>query len=208
MDEPVELTKSNVQMKRVVLFTLCMVMLYACASTRKTTQSSEVLDVSTEKTESESSNIERLIDTTKTDKKKITITEIEFYPPNVAEPNVGKPDEPPKPSESNVQGVSLDNIGSINKGAIKSIKQTTIEADTEEKGESRESESSESAKSEAVVSNSEKTTNNEVEPAPDPYRWRYIFYILLIALGVLLYLKRVPILNWIKTILSGIRKIF
>lgn len=186
---------------------LCFMLLYACASTKKTTQTHELLDVSTEKTESEASNIERFVDTTKTDKKKITITEIEFYPP-ISQPNIDKPDEPPKQNESNAKGVSLSNIGNIDNAAIKSIKQTTIEADTEEKGESRESESNESAKSEAVISNSEKNTNNEVAPAPDPYRWRYIFYILIVALIVLLYLKRVPILNWIKTILSNVRRIF
>jgi hypothetical protein len=36
----------------------------------------------------------------------------------------------------------------------------------------------------------------------------YIFYILVLISIALLYLKRVPVLNWIKTILSSIRKIF
>lgn len=205
MDEPVELTKSNVQMKRVVLFIFCIIMLYACASTRKTTQSSEVFDVSTEKTESESSNVERFIDTTKTDKKKITITEIEFCPPTVNNESPGIDD---KPKASNVSGLSLPNIGNIDNATIKSIKQTTIESESETKGESNESSSTANIISEAVLENTEKKVMINEEPAPDPYKWRYIFYILLIGVAALLYFKRVPVMNWIKTILSGIRKIF
>ncbi|WP_289300850.1 hypothetical protein, partial [uncultured Muribaculum sp.] len=45
-------------------------------------------------------------------------------------------------------------------------------------------------------------------PAPDPNRWRYAFYVSLLFVAVLLYLKRVPILNWIKKILAGLRRIF
>lgn len=193
-------------MKKIAFIIGCIFVIIGCSTTKKTMQTHESLGVSTEKTESKASHVERFVDTTKTDKKKITITEIEFYPPT---PNIDKPDEePPKQNESNAKGVSLSNIGNIDNAAIKSIKQTTIEADTEEKGESRESESNESAKNEAIISNSEKNTNSEVAPAPDPYRWRYIFYILIVALIVLLYLKRVPVLNWIKTILSNVRRIF
>ncbi|MCH5216151.1 MAG: hypothetical protein J1F10_04355, partial [Muribaculaceae bacterium] len=46
------------------------------------------------------------------------------------------------------------------------------------------------------------------QPAPDPKRWRYIFYILAIGGVILLYLKRTPILDWLRRILSGLRHIF
>lgn len=196
-------------MKNALLFLLC-ILLMACASTKKSVQSRETNEVSMQKTEAESASTDKLIDTTKTEKGKITITEIEFYPPPASnEPkqpndNQGKP---PKLS-TNVSGLSLPNVGNIGSAAIKSIKQTTIEAESEKKGESKESSSTEQLKSEATVANNEKTMQSEVMPAPDPYRWRYIFYILLLGLIALLYFKRVPILNWIKTILSGIRRIF
>ena len=46
------------------------------------------------------------------------------------------------------------------------------------------------------------------DTAPDPKRWRYYFYLAAVGVVVLLYLKRVPIINWIKRILSGLRRIF
>jgi hypothetical protein len=177
----------------------------SCASTRKSVQTNSTDELFIQSNESQSVKVNKVIDTTKTENVKITITEIEFYPPTVTDERLNN--ESTKPS-NNVSCISLLNIVNIDNAAIKSIKQTTIEADTEEKGESRESESNESEKSEAAISNSEKNTNSEVEPASDPYRWRYIFYILMIALIVLLYLKRVPILNWMKTSLSNVWRIF
>lgn len=90
---------------------------------------------------------------------------------------------------------------------VKSIKQTVIESDVEEKGESEESSESKETESAANVGRNETNVQQSQEPTPDPYRWRYIFFISLIAVAVLLYLKRTPIINWIKKILAGIRKI-
>lgn len=177
----------------------------ACATTKKSTQIKETANVSAQKSESETTNAEKLIDTTKTDKGKITITEIEFYPPMASDT---QPSDKASPPGTNVSGLTLPNVGNIGNAAIKSIKQTTIETDSEKKGESRESSSTTNVKNEAVAANTEKAAKVEVMPAPDPMRWRYIFYILLLAAIAFLYLKRVPVLNWIKTILSNVWKIF
>lgn len=150
----------------------------------------------------EATDTEMLIDTTRTDKGRITITEIEFFPPAATD---GQTSAPPV---TNVSDLNLPNVGNIGNGAVKSIKQTTIEQDTERKGESKETSSTTTATNEAMAANTEKTVKVETAPAPDPYRWRYIFYILVLGAIVVLYLKRAPILNWIKKILVGIKRVF
>lgn len=193
-------------MKNIFIFILCMLMV-ACASTKKSTKTTqETASVSAQVDESHSTDTEKFIDTTKTESGKITITEIEFYPPNANEPQPGNKESPK--NTSNVSGLSLSNVGNIGNASIKSIKQTTIEKDSEKKGESKESSSITNVKNEATLTNTEKTAKVETSPAPDPYRWRYIFYILLLGTIAFLYFKRMPVLNWIKTILSNIRRIF
>jgi hypothetical protein len=185
-----------------------MLLIVACSTTKKVVQSNEANEISTQKTEVQSTSTDKLIDTTKTDKGKITITEIEFYPPTESAESKPLDEKQSSKPSTNVSGLSLPNVGNIGNAAIKSIKQTTIEAESEKKGESKESSSTNHQKNEAVVAKNEKAIQSEVMPAPDPYRWRYIFYIMLLAAIAFLYLKRVPVLNWIKTILSGIRRIF
>ncbi|MDL2303207.1 hypothetical protein LJC28_02315 [Dysgonomonas sp. OttesenSCG-928-D17] len=192
-------------MKKIAFILLCIFVAIGCSTTKKATKTSESTQLSSESQESQHSSSEKFVDTTKTESGKITITEIEFYPPIANNESTGSNE---KPKANNVLGLSLPNIGSMDNAAIKSIKQTTIESESESKGESNESSSTENIKSEAISENTEKTAKVDESPAPDPYRWRYIFYILLIGVAALLYFKRVPILNWIKTILSGVRKIF
>ena len=82
-----------------------------------------------------------------------------------------------------------------------------IESDVEEKGESKESSESNETENAATLTKTTESTDKQQEPTPDPYRWRYIFFIALLGVAVLLYLKRIPIVNWIRKILSGILKI-
>ncbi len=189
-------------MKNIVILMLC-VLMTACAAAKKSTQITQAVDVTAERSTTETTDTEKLIDTTRTDKGKITITEIEFFPPVAA--TDGQPSTPPV---TNVSDLNLPNVGNIGNGAVKSIKQTTIEQDTERKGESKETSSTTAITNEAMAANTEKTVKVETAPAPDPYRWRYIFYILVLGAIVVLYLKRAPILNWIKKILVGIKQVF
>lgn len=206
-------------MKKVLAFVLGLVLLASCSATRKATKAKESQLDSTAVAKEVTEQTEKVVDTTRTEHGKVTITEIEFYPPTTIEQPQGelakdsgkkvanepKPNEPqptPKPTAS----VDLDNIGKV-QGVVKSIKQTVIETDVEQKGESKESSESKESENAATVLKNETNTEKQHEPTPDPYRWRYIFYIALIGVAVLLYLKRVPIINWIKKILSGILKI-
>ena len=198
-------------MKKILLPLIFCFILISCASTRKSVQMSCTSQTNTESAEKQTSKAEKVVDTTKTESGKVTITEIEFYPPSDCQHNKDMASEAPKadnPNGSNVGEINLPNVGNIKDAAIKSIKQTTIESEKEQKGESKESNESDNSKNQATLSNTSQSGTEESTTAPDPYRWRYIFYILLIVAIGLLYMKRVPILNWIKTILSGIRKIF
>lgn len=186
-------------MKKITAFMLCLV-LFSCASTKKSVQTTTEQELLKQSSELQFTAVEKMIDTTRTENKKITITEIEFYPPFVVNDKADTTNMP----TSNIGNVNLPNVS----GAIKSIKQTTIESALEQKGKSEESGKTMESQSETILASGVQTTKEVVAPAPDPYRWRYIFYILALLSVVLLYLKRTPILNWIKTILSNIRRIF
>lgn len=173
-------------MKNLLLLLLVTCILSSCASTRKSVQTSCTTDTSIDKADSQTTRSEKAIDTTKTEDGKITIIEIEFFP-NIN--NGNKPD-------------------TTKSAAIRSIKQTTIEKRSEQKGKSNESSESEKTQGTVVATKSNQTSQIQTSPAPDPYRWRYIFYILVLTCIAMLYLKRVPFLNWIKKILSGLRGVF
>ncbi len=181
-------------MKNVISFVIMLVLLTACGSARKLQQSKvETTIDSTAVVKEVGSKSETSIDTTRKESGKVTITEVEFFPPTPST------DEPP-PDKGGVKNPTKQ-------GAVKKIKQTVIEANIEQKGESKESSESKDTESVADVSRSESDTKKQQEPTPDPYRWRYFFYIALLFAALLLYLKRAPIVDWLKRILSGILKI-
>lgn len=207
-------------MKKILPLALVLLFLASCGTARKIQQDKKETQVDSTATAKDALHkSERVIDTTRTEYGKITITEVEFYPPF---PTV-KPEQPADKrnryakafqkadslfdAEHRKPNYRLPNAGHV-QGAIKRVKQTQIETGVEEKGESKESEESKEREQATSLARNEETKQMQQEPAPDPYRWRYFFYISLIAVAVLLYLKRVPILNWIKKILSGVRKIF
>lgn len=206
-------------MKKVLALVLGLVLLASCSATRKATKAKESQLDSTAVVKEVTEQTEKVVDTTRTEHGKVTITEIEFYPPTTIEQSQGeiakdsgkkvadkpKPNEP-QPNPKPTANVDLNNIGKV-QGVVKSIKQTVIETDVEQKGEYKESSESKESENAATVLKNETNTEKQQEPPPDPYRWRYIFCIALIGVAVLLYLKRVPIINWIKKILSGILKI-
>ena len=101
---------------------------------------------------------------------------------------------------------TLANVGEF--AGVRSIKQTVIESNVEKKGESKETEKQEQCTSKANAIREDSNIQIKEAPAPDPYRWRYAFYASLLFVAVLLYLKRAPILNGIKKILAGLRRIF
>lgn len=205
-------------MKRFFLFLILAVALASCATSRKVHEATTTTTIeSSSVQESEKHETVTVIDTTRTEHGKVIITEIVFdtTPAPVddngarASPGSVQEDAPvvKNPSGNNAAVLDLANIGTIS-GNVKSIRQTILEADIEQKGVVNENAVQENSKSNANATFAEESTDKSSAPAPDPYRWRYIFYLAIVALVALLYLKRAPIINWIKRILSGLRRIF
>ena len=193
-------------MKKIIAVVASFALLVSCGTTRKVQESRQTSYVdSTVVQQVEKKDLSKYIDTTRSEHGKVTITEIEFEHPVPLDTSImRKPDD--VPASVPTTKAKLENVGEFT--GVKSIRQTVIESNVEEKGESSESEKQEQSKSKANAIREESDIQINQEPIPDPHRWRYIFYISLLFVALLLYLKRAPILNWIKKILSGIRRIF
>ncbi len=183
-------------MKKYIVFLLALFFAIGCSTSKKVAKKHEVIDKSVES--AEISYVDRIIDTTVVDKNKITITEVEFYEPIIINNNTSTIDD-----VDAVESIHIDNIGKIgSSSSIKSIKQIIIESELEEKGKSEEHESSEVDKKDIVLSEVE--TYNEIKPIPDRYRWRYIFFTILVLIAVFLYFKRSSVAGWIKKVINKI----
>lgn len=206
-------------MKKIIALVLGFAVLASCGTARKIQRAEQKAQIDSATTTKETErSIDKYIDTTQSQHGKVTITEIEFYRipdakdiPPVKDRDKNRFSESFRRADSlfdatHEANVELQNVGNI-KGAVKSIRQTVIESDVEQKGESKETSESKESESSANVARNEAGIQEKQEPTPDPYRWRYIFYISLVGVAVLLYLKRTPIMNWIKKILAGIRKV-
>lgn len=201
------------KMKKFITLVVAFGLFVSCGTTRKLQQSAQKSRIDSAAThEVGKAERESVVDTTRTEQGKITITEIEFFPPTEIEQPQPEPEKSKKKDKHKdshpptTASIDLSNVGKI-QGAVKSIKQTVIESQVEQKGESRDTEKQEQFKSNANVLREESDIQKKEAPAPDPYRWRYAFYISSLFVAVLLYLKHTPILNWIKKILAGIRRI-
>ena len=178
-----------------VLFILLALLLSACASTKR------VVNVSASKVDSVSIatttdvQVERLIDTTTTERGRVVVTEIEFL----------QSDTSYVIASLSIRDGTL-NIGAIRGKPIKSIKQTMIEHEDERKGESKEKHKDKEQKQSASLHKENLKQTKQIAPAPDPYKWRYIFYLSLVLITGILYFKRMPIINWIKKMLCGLVK--
>lgn len=178
-----------------VIFLMLAALFAACSSTKR------VVDVSVSKVDSVSIatttavQVERLIDTTTNERGRVVITEIEF----------SQSDTSDVISSLSIRDGTL-NIEAIRGKPIKYIKQTAIEHEDERKGESKEKHDGKEQKQSASLQKENVKQNKQVAPAPDPYKWRYIFYLSLVLLTGILYFKRMPIINWIKKMLCGLVK--
>ena len=204
-------------MKKTIMLIALLVVLASCGATKKSIKTTETHIDSLTFAKVVSEQTKKMVDTTRTEHGKVTITEIEFFlPTEIEQPQ--QEHNKPKDSDSNIlnklkktrptttASVDLSNVGKV-QGAVKSIKQAVIESDVEEKGKSEESSESNENESAATVTKTTESTDKNQEPTPDPYRWRYIFFIALLGVALLLYLKRTPIVNWIRNIISVFLKI-
>lgn len=197
-------------MKKVIAIVLELALLTSCGATKKATKAKEVQLDSVAVAKVMTERTEKVVDTTRTEHGKVTITEIEFYPPTATEPQgklANRKDSSPKASSVTkpMANVDLNGIGKM-QGMVKSIRQTVIQSDVRENGESKEANESDNSENSATLSRQETSMDKQQAPTPDPYRWRHIFYTALVFVAILLYLKRTPIVNWIKKILAGILK--
>lgn len=181
-------------MKNVV-FALAVVLAASCSLKKKSVDASFVKVDSVAVTATSKAKVERFVDTTITTTGRVVVTEVEFATDSTA-----------GAIESVVFGVNGVEVAGITGRPIRSIKQQVIESIQERKGESQEREEGEESKQSASVQREVSRVSKVLAPAPDPYRWRYIFYLALIGCGVVLYAKRTPVIGWLRRILSGLIK--
>ncbi len=196
-------------MKRTIFALIALTMFASCATTRKTNKDlkESVLDstqINSEKTESSTT----FVDTTRTTTGEVIITEIEFFTPGSV--------------NADSTGVQVGNTGGIisdveisggiikNAGAVKSIKQTKIQSHEERNGKTEETNMKKDVENKASLTRKEKEEHKATEPTADPYRWRYIAFIVsaLLAVLVVLYLKSQPIFRCLKNFFARIREFF
>ena len=181
-------------MGKFLSYIIFLIALVSCRATRNMESTSDKCNV--DSVVASSARIEReqrAIDTTRTETGKVTITEITFFAPDTAT------DTPP------MADVRLPTFGNV-KGAIKGIKQTIIEKGVEQSGKSNESKESEETQENAELSKRQNHIQKQEATKTSSLNWRWAC-IAVIALALVLYWKRMPILDWIRKILAGIRKI-
>ena len=181
-------------MKRAVIM-LAVAMVASCSLKKKSVDTSVVKVDSTAVAVSSKAKVERLVDTTITTTGRVVVTEVEFATDSSAGA-IG----------SIVFGANGIEVAGVTGRPVRSIKQQVIESVQERKGESKESEESEEGRQVASVQREVSRLSKEVAPAPDPYRWRYIFYLSLVGIAVVVYAKRVPVIGWLRRMLSGLIK--
>jgi len=150
--------------------------------------------------ESQSTQVDKLIDTTKTETDKVTITEIEFYETT---DNVND-----SMNDSIIANdISIDILNQINVtgAAIKSIKHTIIESVSEQRGQINEK-GIEQSKAQMTIVNEEQSLEKIDKQSYNHYP-KYIFFAVIVVVIIIIYIKRVPILKWIKKIFTKICRI-
>lgn len=191
-------------MKKLILILTICILAFACRSTKKITESSEVKtntneSVSLKKIENKTNTDEAETNSVKNDKTKVTKTTTvkeTFYPPDT------------KPSNDKDSSKVKDN----GKGAIKSTETTTteeyeadrtiIDSDKSKKDNSTSNISEDnSTNSNDKISTQTKVSEEKTVPLP----WGWIFGILLIIMGAILYFRKSKPIAWI---LAKIKSIF
>ena len=174
------------------------IVLASCGTSRKAARdkTEHVIDsTGTAITRNESSDT--FVDTTRTQTEEIVIAEIEFYTPDMEDADSSK-----RPS---VAAVELPGPGRV-KGSIKRITQTQVKQKDERRGQSKESSVSDESKTNPAVKRRDTNEHKESTPVADPFRWRYIAFIVavIVAAVLLLCLKRQPFVRVIRNFITRI----
>lgn len=186
-------------MKKTIIALIASIVLASCGTSRKAAmdKTEHVIDsTGTAITRNESS--ETFVDTTRTQIGEIVITEIEFYKPDMEDADSSK-----RPS---VADLELPGTGRV-KGSFKRITQIQVKQKDERRGQSKESSVSDESKTNAAVKRRDTDEHKESTPVSDPFRWRYIAFIVavIVAAVMLLYLKRQPFVRVIRNFITRIR---
>jgi hypothetical protein len=198
-------------MKQILfLFILC-VLFAGCRTPQKITSHTMETVISNEKqNEATSSETYNFADMTKKQDVEINYFHIEFYPPTV-------PTEPDTiPDNSTFPENPLGNMGNSNpkkppdnKGAIKSIEGYTVKAKGEQSGVSESKKNTQTNQDTEKNNVINKQAETKEQPAPDPYRWRYILGIciavVLAGIGLYFGLQKTKA---VKAIVTFFKKIF
>lgn len=199
----------------VVIALLLAVLLSGCSTPRKLAGSTkETAKTEEKRDETITAEFRRTVDSTKTEGVEITYTKIEFFPPEpdtlptkqgttktggpsktVADTPKNRPKEPKEkqPPDTGKQG------------AIKSIETFTVKQNTEATGVTQEEQKTETTKTEEVNTDTDKETDITEKPAADPYRWRYIFGILVLLAVAFFFLRKTKVFT---AVAAFFRKLF
>lgn len=198
----------------VLLFAFA-VFLIGCSTPRKLAGSTkETAKTEEKRDETTAAEFRRTVDSTKTEGVEVTYTKVEFFLPEPGrmetKPDIMQTGGSSKPVADTLKNQSkktkekqLPHIG--RQGAIKSIETFTIKQKTETTGVTQEEQKTEATKTEKVNTDTEKKSNITEKPAADPYRWRYIFGILLLLVVAFFFLRKTKVFRGVA---AFFRKLF
>lgn len=200
----------------IVIALLWAVLLAGCSTPRKLAGSmKETAKTEEKRDETAAAEFRRTVDSTKTEGVEVTYTKIEFYPPEPdtrqTKPDTtqtGGPSNPvtdtPKNRPKEPKEKQPPDAGS-KQGAIKSIETYTVKQKTETTGVTQEEQKTETTKTEEVNTDTNKETDITEKPAADPYRWRYIFGILVLLAVAFFFLRKTKVFT---AVAAFFRKLF
>ena len=181
-------------MKHLIIIMWVALALMSCASSKKATSKAEKLHSVDSIAMSESVVRKSLFDfdTTFTKDVSITITEIEYFPPGDDE------------SKCNANAMQMQNKKPL-RGGIRRIKQTSIGANVKGEGHTKIGDTLNVLKQQFQKRKEDKSNIKEQTATKRTFHWWY--YVVLLGVIALLYITRAPILNFIRKILTGCRRI-
>lgn len=181
-------------MKHLIIIMWVALALMSCASSKKATskveESHSVDSIAMSESVVRKSSFD--FDTTFTKDVSITITEIEYFPPGDDE------------SKCNVNTMQMQSKKPL-RGGIRRIKQTSIDANVKGEGHTKVGDTLNVLKQQIQNRKEDKANIKEQTETRRTFHWWY--YVVLLGVIALLYIARAPILNFIRKILTGCRRI-
>ena len=199
----------------VVIALLLSVLLAGCSTPRKLAGSTkETAKTEEKRDETTAAEFRRTVDSTKTEGVEVTYTKIEFFPPEpdtlLVKQSTTKTGGPSKtvagtPKNRPKEPKEKQPPDTGRQGAIKSIETFTVKQKAEATGVTQEEQKTETTKTEEVNTDTDKETDITEKPAADPYRWRYIFGILVLLVVVFFFLRKTKVFT---AVVGFFRKLF